>query len=36
MALAKATGGPKAAADSLDHLRRHIELLFKPARAMAT
>jgi TetR/AcrR family transcriptional repressor of nem operon len=26
--LAKATGGPKVAADSIDHLRRYIELLF--------
>jgi len=26
--LAKATGGPKLAADSLNHLRRYIELLF--------
>jgi TetR/AcrR family transcriptional regulator, transcriptional repressor for nem operon len=26
--LAKATGGPRLAADSLDHLRRYIELLF--------
>ena len=26
--LAKATGGPKVAAESIDHLRRYIELLF--------
>jgi TetR/AcrR family transcriptional repressor of nem operon len=31
--LAKATGGAKAAADAVDHLRRYIELLFqKPKR----
>jgi TetR/AcrR family transcriptional repressor of nem operon len=31
--LAKATGGPKAAADAVDHLRRYIKLLFqKPKR----
>lgn len=28
--LAKAKGGPAVAADSIDHLRRYIELLFKP------
>jgi TetR/AcrR family transcriptional repressor of nem operon len=37
--LAKATGGPKVAAESIDHLRRYIELLFnrrqKAARAKA-
>jgi TetR/AcrR family transcriptional regulator, transcriptional repressor for nem operon len=27
--LAKATGGPEIAADSIDHLRRYIELLFE-------
>ena len=31
--LAKAAGGPKIAADSLDHLRRYLELLFKPGEA---
>lgn len=30
--LAKATGGPDAAAHSLDHLRRYLELLFAPER----
>jgi TetR/AcrR family transcriptional repressor of nem operon len=29
--LAKAKGGPKIAAASIDHLRRYIELLFQPA-----
>lgn len=29
--LAKATGGPQAAADSLDHLRRYVALLFGAA-----
>ncbi len=29
--LAKAMGGPKIAAASIDHLRRYIELLFQPA-----
>ena len=29
--LAKAKGGPEVAATSIDHLRRYIELLFKPA-----
>jgi TetR/AcrR family transcriptional repressor of nem operon len=28
--LAKATGGPKAAEESLGHLRRYLELLFQP------
>jgi TetR/AcrR family transcriptional repressor of nem operon len=28
--LAKATGGAAAAADSIDHLRRYLELLFRP------
>jgi TetR/AcrR family transcriptional repressor of nem operon len=27
--LAKATGGPEAAAESIDHLRRYVELLFR-------
>jgi len=29
--LAKATGGPEVAAACLDHLRRHLEMLFTPA-----
>ncbi|MEQ8749771.1 MAG: TetR/AcrR family transcriptional regulator [Amphiplicatus sp.] len=37
--LAKASGGPAAAADSVDHLRRYLELLFgrpPPVRARAS
>jgi TetR/AcrR family transcriptional regulator, transcriptional repressor for nem operon len=30
--LAKATGGPEVAGESLGHLRRYLELLFDPAR----
>lgn len=30
--LAKAKGGAAVAADSIDHLRRYVELLFQPAR----
>ena len=30
--LAKATGGPELAVESIDHLRRYIELLFEPAQ----
>jgi TetR/AcrR family transcriptional regulator, transcriptional repressor for nem operon len=30
--LAKATGGPKAAAEAVDHLRRYVELLFNRAQ----
>jgi TetR/AcrR family transcriptional repressor of nem operon len=26
--LAKATGGPEVAAESIDHLRRYVEMLF--------
>ena len=33
--LAKATGGPKVAADSLAHLRRYLELLFGRTRSEA-
>jgi len=34
--LAKATGGPEVAIDSLDHLRRYLELLLVPARQPGT
>ena len=34
--LAKAMGGPKIAAASIDHLRRYIELLFQPATRKRT
>lgn len=34
--LAKAKGGPKIAAASIDHLRRYIELLFQPATRKMT
>jgi TetR/AcrR family transcriptional regulator, transcriptional repressor for nem operon len=30
--LAKATGGPRVAADSIDHLRRYVEMLFNHPR----
>ena len=30
--LAKATGGPEAAAESIDHLRRTVEMLFQHPR----
>jgi TetR/AcrR family transcriptional repressor of nem operon len=33
--LAKATGGPEVAAACLDHLRRYLEMLFKPAALSA-
>ncbi len=34
--LAKATGGAKAAADAVDHLRRYVELLFNKPRRRRT
>ena len=34
--LAKATGGAEAAADSIDHLRRYVELLFKASTCKET
>ncbi len=34
--LAKATGGAAAAADSIDHLIRYLELLFRPAASRST
>jgi TetR/AcrR family transcriptional repressor of nem operon len=34
--LAKATGGAKAAADAVDHLRRYVELLFQKPRRRRT
>jgi TetR/AcrR family transcriptional repressor of nem operon len=34
--LAKATRGPAVAADTVDHLRRYIELLFNPAQEKET
>ena len=30
--LAKATGAPRVAAELIDHLRRYVELLFKPSK----
>lgn len=30
--LAKATGAPRVATESIDHLRRYVELLFKPSK----
>jgi hypothetical protein len=34
--LAKATGGPEVAAESIDHLRRYVEMLFKRPEAKET
>ncbi len=34
--LAKATGGPEAAADSIDHLRRYVEFLFAASKCKET